>query len=133
GIGLKFERLDYRLNPRKGFYTLINASAGTKTIRKNTKLNPVAYDGIKLNSTLYTADFDGSLYLPFFSRMTLKLGAIAAFLQGETNFQNELFRIGGLKSLRGFDEESIYASSFSIFKLECRYLLEQNSYMYIFG
>lgn len=133
GIGLKFERLDYRLNPRKGFYTLVNASAGTKSIKKNAKLNPAAYEGLRLNSTLYTADFEGNLFIPFFSRLTLKLSTIAAFLQGEINFQNELFRIGGLKSLRGFDEESIFASSFSIFKVECRYLLEQNSYMYIFG
>ncbi len=133
GIGLKFEKLDYRLNPRKGFYTLVNASAGTKVIKKNAKLNPVAYEGLKLNSTLYTADFDGSLFIPTFSRMTMKLGLQAAFLQGETTFQNELFRIGGLKSLRGFDEESIYASSFTILKLEYRYILEQNSYMYVFG
>lgn len=133
GIGLKFEKLDYRLNPRKGFYTLMNASAGTKTIRKNLKVNPVAYEGLKLNSTLYTADIDASLFIPTFSRMTIKLGLQAAFLQGETTFQNELFRIGGLKSLRGFDEESIYASSYSIVKLEYRYILEQNSYMYVFG
>jgi outer membrane protein assembly factor BamA len=133
GIGLKFEKLDYRLNPRKGFYVLMNASAGTKAIRKNLKVNPVAYDGLKLNSTLYTGDLDASLFMPVFSRMTVKLGMQAAFLQGETTFQNELFRIGGLKSLRGFDEESIYASSFSIVKLEYRYILEQNSYMYVFG
>jgi outer membrane protein assembly factor BamA len=133
GIGLKFEKLDYRLNPRKGFYALMNASAGMKAIKKNIKVNPIAYDGLKLNSTLYTADFDGSLFVPVFSRMTVKLGMQAAFLQGEATFQNELFRIGGLKSLRGFDEESIYASSFSIVKLEYRYILEQNSYMYLFG
>jgi outer membrane protein assembly factor BamA len=133
GIGLKLEHLDYRLNPRKGFYIVTNASAGTKSIKKNGKLNPVAYNGLKLHSTLYTADFEGSIYLPFFSRMTLKLTTLSAFLQGEINFKNELFRIGGLKSLRGFNEESIYASSFSIFKIEYRFLLEQNSYMYVFG
>ena len=133
GVGSKYERLDYRLNPRKGFYTLANVSAGTKSIKKNAKVNTVAYEGIKLNSTLYTADFDGILFVPFFSRMTIKLETQAAFLYGKTTFQNELFRIGGLKTLRGFDEESIYASSYSIFKLECRYLLEQNSYMYVFG
>lgn len=133
GIGLKFERLDYRLNPRKGFYTIMNASAGTKAIKKNAKLNPEAYTGVKLNSTIYSGDFDGAIFFPVLSRMTIKLGAQAAFLQGETTFQNELFRIGGLKSLRGFDDESIFASAYSIFKLECRYILEQNSYMYVFG
>lgn len=133
GIGVKYERLDYRLNPRKGFYTIVNASAGTKAIKKNAKLNPEAYDGIKLNSAIYSGDIDAGIFFPVFSRMTIKLGAQGAFLQGETTFQNELFRIGGLKSLRGFDEESIFASAFSIIKLEYRYILEQNSYMYLFG
>ncbi len=127
GIGVKYERLDYRLNPRKGFYTIVNASAGTKAIKKNAKLNPDAYDGIKLNSAIYSGDIDAGIFFPVFSRMTIKLGAQGAFLQGETTFQNELFRIGGLKSLRGFDEESIFASAFSIIKLEYRYILEQNS------
>ena len=49
-----------------------------------------------------------------------------------TIFENELFRIGGLNTLRGFDEESIFASGYSIVTLEFRYLLEQNSYLYVF-
>jgi hemolysin activation/secretion protein len=44
-----------------------------------------------------------------------------------------LYRVGGLKTLRGFDEESILASSYYIFTLEYRYLLEENSYLYFFG
>lgn len=133
GLGLKYEKLDYRLNPRKGFSVLTNISIGTKNIKKNAKLNPVVYEKLKLNSTLYTADLEGSLFIPFQARNTLKVGMQAAFIYGETIFQNELFRIGGLKTLRGFDEESIYASAFSILTLEYRYLLEQNSYLYVFG
>jgi hemolysin activation/secretion protein len=54
-------------------------------------------------------------------------------VNGENTFQNELLRIGGLKTLRGFDEESIFTTSYSIFTLEYRFLLEQNSYIYLFG
>ncbi len=133
GIGMKYEKLDYRLNPRKGFSVLGNASAGTKNIKKNAKLNPVVYENIQLSSTEYTADFDGSIFIPTSERSTIKAGMQAAFLSGETIFQNELFRIGGLKSLRGFDEESIYASAYSILTLEYRFILEQNSYLYLFG
>lgn len=133
GLGLKYEKLDYRLNPRKGFNVLINASAGTKKIKKNDKLNPVVYEKIKLSSALYTSDFEGNVFLPIADRSTIKVGVQAAFIYGETTFQNELFRIGGLKTLRGFDEESIYASTYSIFTLEYRFILEQNSYMYVFG
>lgn len=133
GLGLKYEKLDYRLNPRKGYNFIINASAGTKKIKKNDKLNPVVYEKIKLSSALYTSDFEGNVFLPIADRSTIKVGAQAAFIYGETTFQNELFRIGGLKTLRGFDEESIFASSYSIFTLEYRFILEQNSYMYVFG
>lgn len=133
GIGLKYERLDYRLNPRKGFSVLTNASAGSKKIRQNAKLNPVVYENIKLNSTQYTGDIQASIFIPFANRSTLKIANQSAFLYGETTFQNELFRIGGLKTLRGFDEESIFASAYSIFTLEYRFILEQNSYLYVFG
>lgn len=133
GLGLRMERLDYRLNPRKGYSILANASAGEKTIKKNSKLNPVVYDGLKLRSAQYTADLNASFYIPLFSRSAIKLANQSAILNGENTFQNELFRIGGLKTLRGFDEESIYASTYSIFTVEYHFILEQNSYLYLFG
>jgi len=133
GLGLKLERLDYRLNPRKGFSLTADASTGTKTIKKNAKLDPVVYNGLKLNAAQYTADLNASFYIPVFTRSAVKIANQSAFLYGESTFQNELFRIGGLKTLRGFDEESIYASTFSIFTLEYHFILEQNSYLYVFG
>ena len=47
-------------------------------------------------------------------------------------FDNELIRIGGLFTLRGFDEESIFATFYSIATVEYRYILEQNSFLYLF-
>lgn len=133
GLGWKYERLDYRLNPRKGFTILINGSVGEKIIKKNPKLNDSLYNKLKLKSTVYNGDFEGSYFIPLFSRNAIRVGAQAAFIYGDNIFQNELLRIGGLKSLRGFDEESIYASAYSIFTLEYRFILEQNSYLYVFG
>lgn len=50
----------------------------------------------------------------------------------ENLFQNEMFRIGGIHSLRGFDELSISASTFGIATAEYRFLLDQNSNIYVF-
>jgi hemolysin activation/secretion protein len=133
GAGFRFEQLDYRLNPRKGFNFLVNAGAGTKVIKKNAKVNPAVYEKLKLNTTQYLVDFDAAVFIPFGDRSTVKVGNQSAFLYGETTFQNELFRIGGLKTLRGFDEESIFASAYSVMTLEYRFILEQNSYLYVFG
>ncbi|MBL7889648.1 MAG: hypothetical protein JNL24_08850 [Bacteroidia bacterium] len=133
GIGFKFERLDYRLNPRKGFYLLMNASAGTKNIKRNAKVNQEVYDKITLNSTQYNGELEAILFIPLGGRSTVKVSDQSGFVNGENTFQNELLRIGGLKTLRGFDEESIFTSAYSIFTLEYRFLLEQNSYLYLFG
>lgn len=62
----------------------------------------------------------------------MNLGTKSGIVYNDRLFTNELFRIGGLKSLRGFDEESIYASTFSIGKIEYRFLLEQNSFLFAF-
>ncbi|MBA3972073.1 MAG: hypothetical protein H0X46_08005 [Bacteroidetes bacterium] len=133
GLGMRYERLDYRLNPRKGFSVIMNASAGTKIIKKNANLNPVVYEKLKLNSALYNGDLEGSFFIPIADRSTIKVGGQSGFIYGESTFQNELLRIGGLKTLRGFDEESIYASAFTVLTLEYRFILEQNSYLFVFG
>ena len=133
GLGWKYEKLDYRLNPRKGYTIQINGSVGIKVIKQNARIDTAAYHNVKMNTTVGNGDFEGSLFIPMFSRNTVKVGVQSAYLYSENTFQNELYRIGGLKTLRGFDEESIYASFYSIFTLEYRFLLEQNSYLYLFG
>ena len=54
----------------------------------------------------------------------------SGILISENLFSNELFRIGGANSIRGFDQESIFVSAYSILNLEYRYHLAQRSYMY---
>ncbi len=133
GLSLRSEKLDYRLNPRKGYSIVASAAAGNKTIKKNEKIDDVVYTGLKLKSVQYHGEILAELFFPLMNRSAIKLGANCAYLKNSTLFQNELFRIGGLKTLRGFDEESIFASQYFIFTLEYRFILEENSYLYFFG
>ncbi len=43
---------------------------------------------------------------------------------------NELFRIGGANSIRGFNEQSIYTNQYSYINVEYRYLTSISSYLY---
>ncbi len=133
GISLKMEKLDYRLNPRKGYSIIGTIGAGNKIIKKNDKLDANIYKNMKLNSAQYSAELEADVFLPIKNRSTIKFGNKSAYLYNENLFQNELFRVGGLKTLRGFDEESISASAYSIFTLEYRFLFEENSYIFFFG
>jgi outer membrane protein assembly factor BamA len=132
GLALHMEKLDYRLNPRKGFSVDAEARIGDKTIHKNADLNPVVYDSLKLRSTQYRAMLQADYYIPLGRQSVIATGIKSAYQYSPVIFRNELFRIGGLKTLRGFDEESINASLYAIGKIEYRFLLEQNSYLLAF-
>lgn len=132
GIEYKANGLDYIYNPRKGYEIFVNAAVGTKVIHQNQKLNPQIYEGLKLKSNEYRINVKGAVYIPFFSRSAFKLGAQAGYVDAPSLLLNDLYRIGGFAVLRGFDEQSIYASAYGVGTVEFHYLLEQNSYMFLF-
>ena len=134
GVGIFVEKLDYRFNPRKGFALTLNAQTGNRSIKKNPKLNQAVYDDMLLRSTQYQIEGSTAFYIRLIGNNVLKLGVQGASVFGNsTIFKNELFRIGGLKTLRGFDEESIYTSTYVIPTLEYRFLFAQNSNILLFA
>jgi hemolysin activation/secretion protein len=132
GVQIHYEKLDYRLNPRNGFSVEGTGSIGNRRIRKNSDINPIAYENINLTSVTYQGELFSDFFFSLGGRHVVDLGANTAYIYNENLFTNELYRIGGLKSLRGFDEESIYASTYVIGKIEYRFLLEQNSFLFSF-
>lgn len=132
GIGIVYDQLDYIHNPRRGFSITANGSLGNKKISKNPQLNEQLYDGINLKTNLYTAQANLALYIPIKKRSVIKLGTQNGYTYNENLFDNEMLRIGGLHTLRGVDEESIFASFYSIQTIEYRFILEQNSFLYLF-
>lgn len=133
GLGLFIEKFDYRFNPRKGFGVNIQGSVGNRQIRKNPKINDIAYSTIPLKTSQY--QFEGAIagYINLTKNHVLKLSSQFGSVFGNTIYKNELFRIGGLRTLRGFDEESIYTSTYVIPTLEYRFLFEKNSNIFLFA
>jgi len=123
GIGAAYTSYNYNINPRRGFGGKINLEAGNKKIANNIILG----NQIPSNSNKAIIYFSGEVFIPIFSKSTIRILNESASLVDSYIFDNELYRIGGFKSLRGFDEESIRASTFSIFNAEYRILIQQNS------
>jgi len=48
GLGVFLEKLDYRFNPKKGVSINLQGSVGNRHIRKNPKINDVAYSKLEL-------------------------------------------------------------------------------------
>jgi hemolysin activation/secretion protein len=71
-------------------------------------------------------------YVPVGKRSTVRIGGLAQFYYADTVYANEQIRFGGLKSLRGFDEEALLATSMARLSVEYRFLLDQNSHLLVF-
>jgi hemolysin activation/secretion protein len=63
-------------------------------------------------------------------RNSIYLNNSTSVLSSETYLTNELFRFGGINSIRGFAENSIDASLFSVLNTEYRYLLGSTTYIH---
>ncbi len=132
GAEINIEKYNYKPNPTRGHAIYFSAAAGVKKISRNDAIQAALYDSIALKSTQVKMVFNGSVYVPMFKKTTLLLNSDNGYLINHSLFDNELFRFGGLRSLRGFDEESLRASYFSTVLVELRYLFERNSFFAVF-
>lgn len=145
GINLEWFNTDYRFNPRKGNELSINAAAGTKNIRKNNVIVELhdsfepdydfnsLYDTVQLKSYQFRVKMSAAHYFKLSRASTVKTAFSGGWFQSPNIFRNELFQIGGYRLLRGFDEESIFASQYGVATVEYRYLIGQNSFLFGFS
>ena len=132
GLGLDIENLNYRYNPQKGYNVSLNFAVGAKKIKRNSVIPEQLYASVPLSSTAYRFFSQGNYYKSLAKNVVLALGNQTAFLSGKHLLENELFRLGGQKSLRGFNELSLLATGYTYGSAEIRFLLAQNSFLFAF-
>ncbi|WP_245234837.1 POTRA domain-containing protein [Tamlana crocina] len=64
------------------------------------------------------------------AKNSIYLRTTGSYLQSDNYFKNELFRFGGINSIRGFEENSLFASLFGIINTEYRYQLANTVYIH---
>lgn len=130
GLGLQRERFDYRFNPRQGLSAEIDGSAGKK--RSTTSTLADAEGAAYTYTTQYETNAKVVWHIPVGARGTVRLVGQGGSMVNDRLFGNEIYRLGGIKSLRGVDEASIFCSSFAIGTMEYRFLFEENSNFFLF-
>ena len=124
GLKYKYSHLDYVFNPRSGF--IINASAAAGIKQTSADLNQNASNTLQVRSLL-----DAGLFIPILQKFTFYIHEQAAYIYDNNLYANELYRLGGIKNIRGIDELSIFASAYSVTSIEFRYLFERNSSFFL--
>lgn len=131
-ISLKGANLDHPLNPRHGWAIEGQVAIGGKQLLP-TNLVPVqVYDTLTTRFTQGQAQVSATYVQPinklWVAYSKLEVAGIKA---NGALFLNDLYRIGGINSIRGFNELQIYSSSYVLFQLESRILLTENSRIFV--
>ena len=144
GVGYSLNNTDYRFNPRKGTELNLTGSAGTKKVRRNNLILELEdpfdpsfkfsslYDTVKLKAYQVRITGSAAHFIPVGKQSAIRTALNGGWFQSPSYFRNELFQIGGIKLLRGFDEESQFVSRYAIGTLEYRLRLQLNAYFYGF-
>jgi len=145
GAELQYNGTDFRFNPRKGMDLNLTLTGGIRKLLKNNSItslkkdqlnNAFDFSGLYDTMTLSTSQFRMNMRIDQFIQLgqnaTIRSGLQAGWINGKKLFLNELFQLGGIKTLRGFDEESFYASEYAIATIEYRYLIGSSSYLFSF-
>lgn len=132
GLALRLINHEHQFYPTKGLQLDASIALGNRTIYKNTQFDPRLYDSIKLVTVQMQAQVLASGYFQLAHRNVLYTMIHAQTIVGNNLFQNEMIRYGGLKSLRGFNEESLNASNLGILTLEYRFLLDDKTFIQAF-
>ena len=103
------------------FPKIFSASVGVSFGKRKT--TQITSNQIKANFNLhYLWELNQRNYIYIANR--------SAILNSDNLFDNELFRIGGINSIRGFNHQSIFTDRFTQFTLEYRFLTNKEAYFF---
>lgn len=132
GIELRRQSRSYnRLLLQQGYRMRISAAAGNHSIRINTNLPPEIYQDIILKRLQINGEAVLEKRWQTGQLGTFSTGTRLGWFNGRQIPENQLYRLGGFKTLKGFDELSLLASSFTLAWGEYRFFTAENSFLSI--
>jgi outer membrane protein insertion porin family len=131
GAGMRFRNLDNPLMPRSGLSVDLRAERG-RSQRTEMRLIDGELRSDARGLPYQRLNGEASYYIPLGARQVLRSGMrVGAVLSDEVD-RADLIRIGGARSLRGYDEERFIVRSVFQGSIEVRRLLDAVSYLYGF-
>ena len=132
GIGYQWNNLDDVFYPSKGANFDLTLNIGSKNIIQNPFVADSLYTGLPLSTTQVILESTLEKYFPITRRFVFLTRLKGGRIFNKNLFLNELFRLGGLKTLRGHNENSFFASTYVVSTLESRWFFDRESYFFIF-
>lgn len=116
----------------KGVVWSTTASAGNKLVDRSLDVPDTYYDTIQTKTSFYLLEGMLAYQLKALKRQSFFHHISFGTIKNDQLLHNELYRIGGLSTLRGFNEKAIFARNYFLSRMEFRSFFEERSYAYVF-
>jgi len=133
GLRIYWPSVDQLIIPHTGFIAEVEASVGNKKMIVSSEAPPQLYDDVDMESVVWKSTGALSLFKPVLGSLHIMGSSRFGFTDASELFENDLFLIGGLQLMRGFDEKSLPVSAYSVSTAELRFFLEKFSYLALFA
>lgn len=131
GLQWQINRLDNTLFPRQGYSANLETRLGQKTFQF-VGHQPDTFTALPSNTTQWATKGSGHYFYSPGPHLTLVGIASGARVFNPHLFTNDLYRLGGLNSLRGFNQNFFFAQGYGLLTAEVRYYANNNSYLVAF-
>jgi outer membrane protein assembly factor BamA len=132
-VAITYTQLDDMLLPSKGISSGLTIGVGQKEIVRNSIVDPELYNDVELKSIQTTIEGYLENYLKPAKAVVFAQQVYVGSILNDQVFRNDLFRFGGLRRLRGFNENQFYSQHYGVGVAELRFLFQEESYFVTFA
>ena len=131
GVGLTYtyNRLNEVLNPRSGIYLNTTINLGQRTLLEQ---NNALTDSLGSSNGQYKISIGTQYHRPVSSTVGLFLHLRSAILVQDQAVLTDYYRLGGLKTIRGFRENFFFAKNYVLANIEGRLFAKDGSVFFTF-
>ena len=132
GMGYEYNHVDDIFFPKNGFHFQVDLQAGNKIIERLPFLSDSLYKNIQFRSLQTSIHFKQNYYKMIRQKSGVYAKIEGSILLNKNLLQSDLFRLGGLLSIRGFNQNFFFASAYALSTLEYRYFWQEDAYFSFF-
>lgn len=132
GVGFRWNSLDDIFLPKQGLSFALNAAVGNKKLKPVTQIPRDLLVGLDLKNLQYDLSLSFEKHTSIGQNLILLNRLSGGLLLNDRLFRNDAIRLGGLNSIRGFNENFFFATRYATTTAEARLFFDEFSYFSLF-
>lgn len=131
-IQLKMGQINKRRELKTDFSWRVGIGLGSKEISENLNVASTFYDTLELKTDIFKFDLKSIFNKRISKRQQFSQEIGIGLIENSQLLNNERYRLGGLRSIRGFNEKRFFADKYLLSRTELRSFFEKGSFVYLF-